>query len=86
MAFPILGFCDSDAWERRGNLVVGRARDSSYKEKLRSGIPIEYFLDVKEQEEQDKRMYIEMKSDTKTRTIPRPRPEFFEPEATLYQQ
>lgn len=51
MTSRIIGFSDADAWERRGNLIVGRARDASYKEKLRSGIPIEYFIDQKDQEQ-----------------------------------
>lgn len=42
----LYGFRDSNAWEVRGNRVVGRARDSTYKEKLRSGIPIEYFFEL----------------------------------------
>lgn len=48
---PIFGFTDADAWERHGNRILARARDSSYKEKVRSGLPIEYFLDLKDAEE-----------------------------------
>jgi hypothetical protein len=47
-SIPIFGFQDANSWERRGNFIVGRAKDSSYKEKLRSGIPIEYFLELDE--------------------------------------
>jgi hypothetical protein len=45
-AEPIYGFADSGGWQRLGNRVVGRARDSSYKEAVRSSVPIEYFLDM----------------------------------------
>jgi hypothetical protein len=45
-AEPLYGFADSGGWQRLGNRVVGRARDSSYKEAVRSGVPIEYFLDM----------------------------------------
>ncbi|NBR60866.1 MAG: hypothetical protein EBT86_04290 [Actinobacteria bacterium] len=50
-ATPLFGFSDSDNWERRGNRIVRRARDTSYKEKVLSGIPIEYFLNVPASEE-----------------------------------
>lgn len=45
-AEPLYGFADSGGWQRLGNRVVGRARNSSYKEAVRSGVPIEYFLDM----------------------------------------
>lgn len=48
MSEPIIGFRDADAWERRGNYIVARARNMSYIEKLRAGLPIEYFLDLDE--------------------------------------
>lgn len=48
----ISGFADSDAWERRGLNVVARKRNSSYKEALRCGLPIEYFIDLKDAEDE----------------------------------
>ena len=71
-ATPLFGFSDSDNWERRGNRIVRRARDTSYKEKVLSGIPIEYFLNVPASEE------ITCASPRR-----RVRPEFMEPEPRM---
>jgi hypothetical protein len=41
------GFMDGDAWMRTDDgTIVGRARDRSYKEILRHGVPIDQFMNV----------------------------------------
>ncbi len=67
-AEPIFGFRDSNAWERKGNRIVARARNTSYLEKLRSGIPIEYFFDLDD-----------FSSTSKKTMTKRIRPDFMEP-------
>ena len=39
-------FADSNAWTITSKGVFGKARDSSYKEKVREGVPIEYFFEI----------------------------------------
>ena len=45
MASVLSGFADSDAWMYRADgMIVGRARDRSYKEVARGGVPIDVLV------------------------------------------
>ena len=75
MAQALTGFSDADAWERCGNRIIARARNASYKEKLRSGLPIEYFLELDDSSEPEP----ETGQAQAAKTTPDFRPEFMEP-------
>jgi len=41
------GFADADAWAYRADgAIVGRARNSSWAEHVRAGVPIDYFMEM----------------------------------------
>jgi hypothetical protein len=43
----LAGFADADAWTHRADgMIVGRARNSSWAEQVRAGVPIDYFVEL----------------------------------------
>lgn len=76
----LIGFKDASSWERRGDRIVGRARDKSYKEILRSGIPIEYFIDESRNQASTSLSVWAQYWNSKPHILIRPRPDFFEPD------
>ena len=43
----LTGFADADAWAYRADgAIVGRARNSSWAEQVRAGVPIDYFMEM----------------------------------------